>query len=229
MKIKILLLIIVLFGFISNTKALDEGPAIKEEYKPEVEGQLLKDPLRLLMLHKEKVILFRLKFVLSKQPGQESSKELQNFNIKTIQFNKDNIVIYHADQNSAELNESSVNASLYVATLRYADMDLPCDNNQLLCSVNELMTQYGPKLKGEVEFKLNQDVINDMTEQNALNQCIAISMGAFTSLDEVAYLCAQTTSDYIFFHNLLSERILEVQKNHYDGQLLMVNEVISFI
>ena len=68
-----------------------------------------------------------------------------------------------------------------------------------------------------------------MTEQNALNQCIAISMGAFTSLDEVAYLCAQNPTDYVFFQNLLSERILKVQKNHYDGQLLMVNEVISFI
>ena len=87
MKIKILFLIIVLFGFISNTKALDEGQAIKEEYKQEVEGQLLKDPLRLLMLHKEKIILFRLKLVLSKQPGQESSKHLQIFDIKTIQFN----------------------------------------------------------------------------------------------------------------------------------------------
>jgi len=54
-------------------------------------------------------------------------------------------------------------------------------------------------------------------------RCLLLTQGSFDSLDELPYLCFDTFEQFVFFQNILSERIIQATLERYDGVLEMLN------
>ena len=194
-----------------------------------VRNSLHKNPLRLMHLDREKTILSKFRFIWKQSVNSDTRLSLNKFNYKAVQINMDSIIIFEIDQSDSEtiINESNYNAENYLMTIKLTNIDLPCNDNLYICGLGELRNEYQRKLKG-VNFDIITEVTETITEDVAECKCLAITIGSFNNLSEIGYLCFETKEDFIFYSNLISERVFQTQNRlSYDGQLEYVNEVSS--
>ncbi len=184
----------------------------------------LENPLRLFKLRQEKQLLARVKFMWISSQNPNPNHELNTFNYKVLDINKDNIVVYQVDQNLRKITAKDVNSSKYLMTIKPGDLDLSCNSYMYICTYKEIIREYKKKLRG-VNFDLPQQIEKSISKALALNQCLLITNGPFKTLRTVGFLCLDTVEDAVFYQNLISQKILVKANEFYQGQILMVNEV----
>jgi len=198
----------------------------RNKSKASVTNTLHQNPLRLMHLEKEKVLIKKIKFMWQQTINQDPLLSLNKFDYKAIQINMENIVIFDMDQTLTHVEEANCNAEHYLMTIQLHNIDLPCNDNLYVCSLGELRSEYQRKMEG-VDFAIAKKVVDDLTEDVAETKCLAITVGPFNSLSEIGYMCFDIAEDYIFYSNLISERIFKNQnKRTYDGQVELLNPVI---
>jgi len=186
----------------------------------------LQNPLRLFKLSNEHKIVARLKFMWVQDNDPNPNSELATFNYKILDITKTDIVVYKADQNSVEFDESKMNSSSYLMTIKVSNIDLPCNGYLYICTYKEMLREYKKKLRG-VKFKLPPIVEKQVTSKVAGDLCMLVTIGPFTDISKVGFICADSKEDAVFYQSFISEKILENARQVYQGALQMVNEVSS--
>ena len=204
-----------------------------------LEKNSLNNPLRLFKLEREGQLRVKAKFIWKKnhknftfkqeREVENSSNPLERFDYKLIQFSDSEITVFETDQNSySNQDENSINASKYLMSIKYQSIDLPCNENLYICSLGEFITEYHKRLKS-LNFKIEPQISDAMSDSLSRNICIIITIGAFKKIQDNGHLCFDDQQDFVFFLDYLSEKVLNKASKEYSGSIVMVNEVCVFI
>jgi len=195
--------------------------------------------LRLMNANTEGHVIKHAYFYWKDKNFASSSPLLSRFDKKVVEITNGKLIIYSemlegaytdVSQKGPKLppNQKIINSSNYLMTIRYELIDLPCNDNLYLCSLEELRTEWQKKMRG-VDFTIPPEIIKgNFNEKNVGKNCIALTLGPFSSLYEIGIMCFESYETYVYYSNLISTRVFEFQnsqKGIYDGNILFVNEV----
>ena len=198
-------------------------PSPKIEYS----GKTLVNPMRLFKLDQEGTVIFKAKFYM-KTKGKPDSFPLNIFNYKAIQISEGTITIYKMDQNTNTLDETTVNASLFITSIKISQIDLPCNGKYFLCGLGEFIREYKKRLD-RLDFRINKEIEDTMSAKDAMAKCLVITVGSFGNLSDMPYLCFDKLEDFVFFQNFITQKVLDSAGQVYEGSIRLVNTVkVSF-
>lgn len=164
-------------------------------------------------------------FMFKSQTDKRPQFPLNKLNYKIIQITQTELIIYSTVNQfeAAENDESELNLSNYLMTIKLKNIDLPCNDYLFLCKLGEFKKKYISKMP-DIEFDTNENILRRFSDAKANSNCLILTTGPFQTVKELPYLCFHSLEHLIFIQNLLTERILRLSAESYAGAAEILNQ-----
>ena len=138
--------------------------------------------------------------------------EMNMLNYKIVTLSNTEMVFYKATINNLPTNEESTNCKkTFIYTQLFLQIQLPCNEKEELCTVEELEEKYKGKYS-EIDWAIPSHLQN-ITGLDVRKNCLTIITDAFSSLDENLFICSKDLTQLLKVKKFISQRVLASYTN----------------
>lgn len=113
---------------------------------------------------------------------------MNNFDYKIFSLTTTEIVFYAAKDPKLSTKEDEKCNKDYLYTQLNYQIQLPCNQKSSICTYGELKKTYSSSF-GEIDWSLPEIILNTIGQERTEKLCLILTIGAFSSMKEVIFVC----------------------------------------
>jgi len=138
------------------------------------------------------------------------NNRMEKFDYKILTLTKLEAVFYEAKNPKLPTKEEKTCTKNYLFTQLYYQIQLPCVEKNLVCTIEEFLKEYqGPQFH-EIDFTLPKEIISTFGEENGKKRCIILPTDSFDRIAELPFICHPEPKVVLEIQLKISELVRDV-------------------
>lgn len=138
------------------------------------------------------------------------NNQMEKFDYKLLTLTKLEAVFYEAKIPKLPTSEEKTCTKNYLFTQLYYQIQLPCIERNLICTLDDFLREYQGEDFNEMDFKIPKEIIATFGEEKARKKCLVLTYDSFDKLGDNIFICHQDSSILLEIQFKMSQLIRDV-------------------
>ena len=139
------------------------------------------------------------------------NNKMDKLNYKLISLSRSEAVFYEAKNPDLDTPEPEDCTKNYLFTQLFHQIQLPCFNKSLVCTIGQFLREYKNSSYKEIDFTIPTEVTNMFTDANrAQSNCLVVTYDSFNKMADNIFICHKDINTVNEIQFLLSKKVRDV-------------------
>jgi hypothetical protein len=139
------------------------------------------------------------------------NNKMDKLNYKLISLSRSEAVFYEAKNPDLDTPEPEDCTKNYLFTQLFHQIQLPCFNKSLVCTIGQFLREYKNSSYKEIDFTIPAEVTNMFTDATrAQSNCLVVTYDSFNKMADNIFICHKDINTVNEIQFLLSKKVRDV-------------------
>jgi hypothetical protein len=139
------------------------------------------------------------------------NNKMDKLNFKLISLSRSEAVFYEAKNPDLATPEPEDCTKNYLFTQLFHQIQLPCFNKSLVCTIGQFLREYKNSSYKEINFDIPKEIVNMFTNpREAESKCLVVTYDSFNKMADNIFICHKDINTVNEIQFLLSKKVRDV-------------------